>query len=122
PLLLGGLAGMAVSMFLLGSRFHLESSQHASGVLLSILGFVAFYAISLGPVTWVLVSEIFPTTARGAAMALCMITMYLADFLVTLTFPGLMDSLGRGVFYLFASICLVGGMFVLLLVPETKGQ
>jgi sugar porter (SP) family MFS transporter len=122
PLLLGGLAGMAIAMFLLGSGFNVATSQHTSGLLLPILAFVAFYAISLGPVTWVLVSEIFPTTARGAAMALCMITMYLADFLVTLTFPELMDSLGHGVFYVYAAVCLAGGLLLLLLVPETKGQ
>jgi sugar porter (SP) family MFS transporter len=122
PLLLGGLAGMACAMFVLGSRFSLAASGTAQGLLSPILAFVAFYAVSLGPVTWVLVSEIFPTAARGAAMSLCMIVMYLADFVVTLTFPGMMDSLGRGVFYGYAVVCLLGGMLVLAFVPETKGK
>lgn len=119
PLLLWGLGGMCAAMVAIGISFNPDGGK---GVLLSILAFVAFYAVSLGPVTWVIVSEIFPTRARGAAAAACMVVMYLADFAVTLAFPSVMERLGKGAFYLFAAICAGAAIFILALVPETKGK
>ena len=121
-LLLCGLVGMCLSMMALGSRFAWASAGEFQGLLAPILVFIACYAVSLGPVTWVLLSEIFPTRIRGVAMALCLIVMYLADFVVTLTFPWMMEDLGRATFYVFAVICAVGTVFVLACVPETKGK
>jgi SP family arabinose:H+ symporter-like MFS transporter len=122
PLLLGGLAGMGLAMLLLGALFRNAAVESPSGVLVSILVFIAFYAVSLGPITWVLVSEIFPTATRGVGMAICIVIMYLADFAVTFAFPILMERIGNGVFYLFSGVCAAGIAFVLLRVPETKGK
>jgi SP family arabinose:H+ symporter-like MFS transporter len=106
-------------MVAIGVSFNLEGGK---GVLVSLLAFVALYAVSLGPITWVIVSEIFPTRVRGAAASACMVVMYLADFAVTLTFPSVMEWLGKGAFYLFAAICAGAAIFILALVPETKGK
>lgn len=121
-LLLCGLVGMCLSMVMLGSRFAWASAGEFQGLLAPILVFVACYAVSLGPVTWVLLSEIFPTRIRGVAMALCLIVMYLADFVVTLTFPWMLEELGRATFLVFAAMCGLGIVFVLVCVPETKGK
>ncbi|MCP4508324.1 MAG: sugar porter family MFS transporter [Fuerstiella sp.] len=122
PLLLCGLAGMGISMLVLGLRFSDSTLPASSGLLAPILSFVAFYAVSLGPIIWVIVSEIFPTKIRGAGMAMCMVIMYVADFAVTFAFPLMMERLGNGVFYVFAGICIAGILFVLPFVPETKGK
>jgi MFS family permease len=122
PLLVCGLVGMAIAMLVLGFRFSVATAESSPALLVPILTFVAFYAVSLGPVTWVIVSEIFPTRTRGAGMAACMIVMYLADFLVTFTFPWIMEALGSGGFHVFAAVCGAGVIFVLALVPETKGK
>jgi sugar porter (SP) family MFS transporter len=122
PLLLCGLIGMGISMLILGFRFSAARVDSSPGLLIPILSFVAFYAVSLGPIAWVLVSEIFPTKTRGAGMAICIIVMYLADFVVTLAFPWMMEELGSGGFHVFAAVCGVGILFVFALVPETKGK
>jgi sugar porter (SP) family MFS transporter len=122
PLLVVGLAGMGLAMLWLGWRSDWGAVESAASLLVPIVAFVAFYAVSLGPVTWVIVAEIFPTKTRGAGMGLCMIVMYLADFLVTLTFPSMMEQLGSGSFLVFAAISALGMSFVLLFVPETKGK
>jgi SP family arabinose:H+ symporter-like MFS transporter len=131
-LLLCGLAGMALSMIGLGIQFRPEmalgpvgaelSAARSLGLLIPILCFVACYAVSLGPITWVLIAEIFPTKTRGAAMALCLVMMYLADFAVTFAFPWMMDQWGNGAFYVFAIACGLGILFVGIAVPETKGK
>jgi MFS family permease len=122
PLLLCGLLGMCVSLIALANRFSLGASGSSLGLMIPILTFLAFYAVSLGPITWVLVSEIFPTKLRGIAVALCMVVMYLADFAVTLTFPWMMERIGSGAFHVFAAICGAGVLFVWACVPETKGK
>jgi MFS transporter, SP family, arabinose:H+ symporter len=122
PLLLCGLAGMGIAMLVLGFRFGSADAGTSKTLLVPILSFIAFYAMSLGPITWVLVSEIFPTKTRGVGMAICMIIMYIADFAVTFAFPSMMERLGSGGFHVFALICGIGIVFVAALVPETKGK
>jgi sugar porter (SP) family MFS transporter len=122
PLLVVGLAGMGIAMLAIGRQFQPGDGESSPALLVPILAFVAFYAASLGPASWVIASEIFPTKARGAGMALCMIIMYLADFAVTLVFPTMMLRLGSGAFWVFAGICAAGIAFVLAVVPETKGK
>lgn len=90
---------------------------------LMLLGSIGFYAMSLGPVTWVLLAEIFPNHVRGAAMAVCTAALWIASFLLTYTFPFLNAGLGTGgTFLLYAFICLSGSIFTLRRIPETKGK
>ena len=84
---------------------------------------IGFYAMSLGPVTWVLLSEIFPNRVRGVAMAVCTAALWIASFLLTYTFPFLNAGLGTGgTFGLYAVICLAGFLFIRKYIPETKGK
>ena len=98
---------------------------HFTGFIMIILVVLAigFYAMSLGPITWVLLSEIFPNRVRGVAMAVCTASLWIASFLLTYTFPFLNTALGTGgTFMLYAVICFFGFLFVLKRIPETKGK
>ena len=94
-----------------------------------MLSYIACFALSVGPVTWVILSEIFPTQIRGLAMAIATVCLWLADFVVTQTFP-MMDEnawliglFHRGFpFLLYAFFCAVSVLFVWRFVPETKGK
>ena len=121
PLLLFGLTGMMFSMFLIGFAFH-PDTPGKTWILIPILSFVAFYSMSLGPIAWVIVSEIFPTRIRGMAMAICMVVLYVADFMVSLTFPWMISNMGNGSFFFFTAMCLGAILFVAFLVKETKGK
>jgi MFS family permease len=79
--------------------------------------------MSLAPVTWVVISEIFPNRIRGAAMAVAVSSLWTACFILTYTFPMLNKHLGAaGTFWLYAGICVVGFIFIKLKLPETKGK
>lgn len=98
---------------------------HASGIFMIILVVCAIglYAMSLGPIAWVLLSEIFPNAVRGVAMAVCTGALWVASFLLTYTFPFLNSGLGTGgTFLLYTFICLLGFLFTLKYIPETKGK
>ncbi|WP_159565774.1 sugar porter family MFS transporter [Budvicia diplopodorum] len=91
-------------------------------VLLLVLAAIAIYALTLAPVTWVLLSEIFPNRVRGMAMAVGTFSLWIACFLLTYTFPLLNAGLGAsGSFLLYGVICLMGFLFIKAKVPETKG-
>ena len=124
PLLLAGLAGTGLSMASLGFSFR-PGTADAGGsawALASILAFVAFYAASLGPITWVLISEIFPTRVSGAAMAVTLAVMYLADFAVTALFPLWMAATGGAGFFGFTAVSVVAAFCVIRFMPETRGR
>jgi SP family sugar porter-like MFS transporter len=79
--------------------------------------------MSLAPVTWVLISEIFPNRVRASAVSASVAVLWIASFVLTYTFPFLNASLGTaGTFLLYGAICLAGGVFVIVKVPETKGR
>ena len=107
--------------------YALIASAYAFGilglpVLILVLAAIAIYALTLAPVTWVLLSEIFPNRVRGMAMAVGTFSLWVACFLLTYTFPLLNASLGAsGSFLLYGVICLMGFMFIKAKVPETKG-
>ena len=91
-------------------------------VLMLVLAAIAIYALTLAPVTWVLLSEIFPNRVRGLAMSLGTLALWIACFLLTYTFPLLNAGLGAaGSFLLYGVICAMGYFYVLRNVPETKG-
>jgi sugar porter (SP) family MFS transporter len=120
-LMLMGCAGIAISHTLLGFAYHF--GMKGLPVLVLTLCTIGCYAMSLAPITWVLISEIFPNRVRGRAVSISVSALWIACFLLTFTFPVLNSALGpAGTFWLYAGICFVGFLFVLLCVPETKGK
>lgn len=98
-------------------------------LLVFILGYIACFALSVGPVTWVILSEIFPTMIRGRALAIATLCLWVANFVVSQTFPMMDESpLLVGIFnhgfpfFLYACFCLVLIIIVARLAPETKGK
>jgi MFS family permease len=127
PLMLVGYSGMAVSLVALGLAAYWQTT--AVWVLAFILGYIACFALSVGPVTWVILSEIFPTRIRGRAMAIATVCLWLANFVVTQTFtimdesPGLVARFHHGFpFWVYAGFCVVAVAFLLAFVSETKGK
>lgn len=121
PLMLFGSASLAVIYLILGICYRL----HVQGLpmLALVLAAIACYSMSLAPVTWVVISEIFPNRIRGAAMSVAVSSLWLACFLLTFTFPMLNERFGAaGTFWLYAVICILGFAFILLKLPETKGK
>jgi SP family xylose:H+ symportor-like MFS transporter len=126
PLMIIGALGMAVSMILLGLAFY----AHNEGLLalIFILSYTAFFAMSWGPVTWVLLSEIFPNSIRGA-MSIAVAAQWIANWLVSLTFPIMNDNqwltslFNHGFSYwIYGVMGILAALFVWKLVPETKGK
>lgn len=120
-LLILGSIGLAVIYAALGASYYF----HVTGILVLILVLmgIACYAMTLAPVTWVVISEIFPTHIRGMAMAIATFSLWTACFVLTYTFPLLNESLGAyGTFWLYGIICLLGFLFVKSQLPETKGK
>jgi SP family galactose:H+ symporter-like MFS transporter len=125
PLLLIGLAGMVLSLILLGVSFYLTSLLGLLGNLatLGLMIYVASFAIGLGPVFWLLISEIYPLKVRGLAMSLASEANWGSNLIVTLTFLTLIQFIGRaGIFWFYAIIGACALIFAYLLVPETKGR
>lgn len=120
-LMLIGAGGLAGIYAILGLCYYMEMS----GVLMVSLVVLAIacYAMSLGPVTWVLLSEIFPNRVRAIAVATGTFALWVASCTLTYTFPFLNASLGTsGTFWIYACICLAGFLFFLKKLPETKGK
>lgn len=116
-----GSAGLAFIYFLLGSGYFWEVSGWP--MLLLVVLAIACYAMSLAPVVWVVLSEIFPVRIRGMAMALSTFFLWVASFLLTYTFPILNEAVGAaGIFWLYGGICLAGFLFIRAKLPETKGK
>ncbi len=114
----GGLSGIYAVMGTL-YFFHIQGWPLLVLVLLAI----ACYSMSLAPVTWVVLSEIFPNKIRGAAMSVATIGLWAACFLLTYTFPLLNSTLGAsGTFWLYGIICISGFLFIFKKLPETKGK
>ena len=121
PLMLVGSIGLAVIYTALGLCY----AKGVTGlpVLLLVLAAIGCYAMSLAPITWVVISEIFPNRIRGAAMSVAVMALWIACFILTYTFPILNKALGaHGTFWLYAGICVCGFLFVLRRLPETKGR
>lgn len=121
PLMLTGAASLAVLYIVLA--FALQHSWSTGWVSLFVLLPIAVYAASLAPVTWVLISEIFPNNIRGGATSVAIVSLWLAYFILVFTFPILAEKLGTyGPFYFYAFICLLGFLFIRYRVKETKGR
>jgi len=121
PLLLIASVGMGVSLALLGTAFLFEMFT-GRWVLLFILTYVASFAVAMGPVVWVVISEIFPTRIRGRAMSIATVCLWISCYAVSQFFPIMLEKLKGSVFLLYAVICGLSFLFVLYFVPETKGK
>jgi SP family arabinose:H+ symporter-like MFS transporter len=120
------LIGMAVQVLALGTvGWMFRSGVGGLLLLAAILAFIAAFAMALGPIPWILCSEIFPTKVRGRAMSVATFTIWSACYVVAQTFPMLNDSPAIGpamTFWIYAGFSLAGLIFVLARVPETKGR
>jgi sugar porter (SP) family MFS transporter len=131
PLLIAGLVIIASSMLLLAYSFHSATygpggeliDMNATMVLIGILSFVAGFGVSLGPVMWVLFSELFPNRLRGIAISFCGLINSSISFLVQLVFPWELENFGPATtFLIYGSFAIVGLIFVMRVLPETKGR
>lgn len=127
PLMIIGALGMAISMFALGTTFFLESV--GTGALIFMLLYVASFAMSWGPVAWVLLSEIFPNKIRGRALAVAVAAQWISNYLVSWTFPMmdknsyLLEKFNHGfAYWIYGAIGMIAMWFVWRFVPETKGK
>jgi len=118
PLMLIGAAGLFF-LYLIVVQMLNAGSTAVSWFLLSAIG---VYAMSLAPVTWVLISEIFPNKIRGAATSVAVLSLWAAYFVLVFTFPILFDKLGDKTFYIYSAVCLIGFVFIYFKVKETKGR
>ncbi len=118
PLMLIGSAGLCI-LYIVVVQMLAAGSTTVSWFLLSAIG---VYAMSLAPVTWVLISEIFPNKVRGVATSIAVLSLWAAYFILVFTFPILFDKLGDSTFYIYSAICLIGFVFVYFKVKETKGK
>ena len=116
PLLLVASAGMGVSLFLLGSV------SDWKWILLFMMTYVAFFAVAMGPVVWVVLSEIFPTRVRGTAMSVATVCLWVSCYLVSQFFLRMLEELGGRAFFVYAVMCIVSFFFVWFFIPETKGK
>lgn len=118
PLMLIGAGGLAIIYIVIVQMLG-SGSAHVSFFLLSAIG---VYAMSLAPVTWVLISEIFPNKVRSVATTIAVLSLWAAYFILVFTFPILFDKLKDSTFYIYSGICILGFLFILFRVKETKGK
>ena len=119
-LLIWGISGMVSCLLGMGMFFYFEITSGPL-LLLFILGFIASFASSLGPIPWVLISEIFPTKTRGTAMSFSIVILWLGVVLITQFFPVLLSLFGGAfTFWIFMINALILLIFTLIFIPETK--
>ena len=121
PLLLIGATGMGLSIAAVAYAFQVKAS---GGVIMgAVLAYVASFALTLGPVVWVVISEIFPNRIRGRGMSVATVLLWVSCYAVSQSFPRLVQRQGLPfTYYLYAAVCFVMIVFVAALVPETKGK
>ena len=119
-LLLIGSVGMAVCLALIGLAFYMGMSA-GYWVLTGILMYISFFAISLGPLTFVVVAEIFPNPIRGRAMSVAIFFLWLSVYVVSQTFPMLLEGIGTAfTFWIYMVMSALAFLFIWRLIPETK--
>lgn len=120
-LMLFGSISLAFVYAALGFAFFMEYS--GLPVLILVVIAISIYSMSLAPITWVVLSEIFPNKLRGIAMSIATFSLWIASFILTFTFPILNNSLGAfGTFWIYSIICILGFLFIYKKLPETKGK
>lgn len=126
PLLYAGLAGVTISLFILGGSFYLADILGSSlkwVAIGSIVVYIACFAFSLGPIGWIIVSEIMPLKIRGLAMSICTMANFGFNFVVALTFPVMLERIGEAhTFWIYGFIGIFSLWFTYYWLPETKGR
>ena len=127
PLMIIGAIGMAIAMLSLGTSFYLEVGGLLA--LICMVVYVASFALSWGPVTWVLLSEIFPNNIRNKAMPIAVAAQWIANLVISVTFPimakstYLTETFNNGfAYWIYGIMSVLAAIFVLKYVPETKGK
>jgi MFS family permease len=118
PLMLIGSGGLAL-LYLIVVQLLGVRSVNVSWFLLASIG---VYAMSLAPVTWVLISEIFPNKIRGEATSIAVLSLWAAYFILVFTFPVIYEKLQDKSFYIYSAVCILGFLFILFKVRETRGK
>jgi SP family arabinose:H+ symporter-like MFS transporter len=112
---------MAVALMAVAFAFHRHTT--GSGVFYAVIAYIIFFGIGLGPIVWLLISEIYPTRIRGKAMSLAILTVWGANWLVASTFLSVIHGVGPAItFWIFAAFCVLAFGFCFVFVPETKGK
>jgi SP family arabinose:H+ symporter-like MFS transporter len=128
PLLLAGLAGMTASLATLGMAQRFGSvigldPRWLAPITVGLIGlYIVCFAFSMGPIVWLMISEIFPNQSRARASAVSTSANWMANFLVSLSFPVLQVMLGSSLWFLYAAMGVGAFIFVIGYVPETKGK
>lgn len=121
-LLVSGCAGLVLSLGYLTYAFSIDAPSNI-GILVAILAYIAFFALSLSPLMFVVTSEMYPSHIRGTAMALSTGISWVCAFLVVQFYPWMESTLGANVtFGIFCALCLLAGLFIHFFIPETKGK
>lgn len=125
PLLLISVGGMTVMLGVMGAIFHFTAlSGTVAWIAVASLGlYVAFFAVGLGPIFWLMIAEIYPLQVRGVGEGTASVANWAANLLVTLTFLSLVHTIGRGfTFWLYGVVSVFAFIFIYKFVPETKGR
>ncbi len=123
PLLISSILGMMIFLFILSICFFTLHKNLTVFVMISLMGFVSFFAIGLGSVSWLINSEIYPMHIRGKANGIATFANWISNYLVATSFLSLVHNLGQGLtFLIFAIICLFALIFSIKKIPETKGK
>ncbi len=125
PLLYFGIGGMTLSLSVLSYAFHTQALEPSLGktATVCLVAYIAFFALSMGPIAWILVSEVFPLQVRARGVAAATLGSGASNFVVSLTFLSLIQAMGNSTtFAIYGAFCIVTLLFVRYVVPETKGQ
>jgi len=123
PLLLIGTAVQTIALGLVGWMFH--TGQNGVALLACVILFISAFSMAMGPITWLFLSEIFPNKIRGRAMSVAAFVLWVSTYIVAQTFPMMNDNPAIGpamTFWFYGAVSFVSFLFVLTMIPETKGR
>ena len=123
PLLLIGISGMVVCLAVLGLSFLLKAAWVDRIAMFALMAYVGFFAIGLGPITWVIIAEIFPLRVRAQGIAIAAFVNWGCNYIVSLTFLDLLYFMGTSLtFFVYALIGVFALLYAVFFIPETKGK